>query len=225
MARILVVEDQKKHLDSIRRGLEAEGYEVITASTGHEGFETATTRAVDAVVLDLMLPGRHGLDVLRDLRSGGFAKPVLILTALDAVEERVQGLDSGANDYLVKPFAFAEFLARLRALLRRDFSARELVLRAGDLEMDLLARKVTRAGVELGLTGREYELLEYLLRHKNEVVTRDMIARNVWKETTGAMTRIIDVYINALRKKVDRGNPTALIQTVRGVGYALRNGP
>ena len=223
MARILVVEDQEKHRDSLRRGLEAEGYEVITASTGDEGFEAATTRAVDAVVLDLMLPGRHGLDVLRDLRAGGFAKPVLILTALDAIEERVQGLDSGANDYLVKPFAFAEFLARLRALLRRDFSAPELVLRAGDLEMDLLARRVTRAGVELGLTGREYELLEYLLRHKNEVVTRDMIAQDVWKETTGAMTRIIDVYINALRKKVDRGGRLALIQTVRGQGYALRD--
>jgi two-component system copper resistance phosphate regulon response regulator CusR len=223
MARILVIEDQEKHRDSLRRGLEAEGYEVITASTGDEGFEAATARAVDAVVLDLMLPGRHGLDVLRDLRAGGFAKPVLILTALDAIEERVQGLDSGANDYLVKPFAFAELLARLRALLRRDFSARELVLRADDLEMDLLTRRVTRAGVELKLTGREYELLEYLLRHKNEVVTRDMIAQDVWKETTGAMTRIIDVYINALRKKVDRGGLAALIQTVRGQGYALRD--
>jgi two-component system, OmpR family, copper resistance phosphate regulon response regulator CusR len=224
MARILVVEDQEKHRDSLRRGLEAEGYEVVTASTGDEGFAAATTRPVDAIVLDLMLPGRHGLDILRDLRAGGFAKPVLILTALDAIEERVQGLDSGANDYLVKPFVFAELLARLRALLRRDFSAQELVLRADDLEMDLLARKVTRAGVELGLTGREYELLEYLLRHKNEVVTRDMIARDVWKETTGAMTRIIDVYINALRKKVEHPGRRILIHTVRGIGYALRDG-
>ncbi len=224
MARILVVEDQEKHRDSLRRGLEAEGYEVVTASTGDEGFGAATTWPVDAIVLDLMLPGRHGLDVLRDLRAGGFAKPVLILTALDAIEERVQGLDSGANDYLVKPFAFAELLARLRALLRRDFSAQELVLRGDDLEMDLLARKVTRAGVELGLTGREYELLEYLLRHRNEVVTRDMIAQDVWKETTGAMTRIIDVYINALRKKVEHPGRRTLIHTVRGIGYALRDG-
>ncbi len=161
------------------------------------------TGAVDVVVLDLMLPGRHGLDVLRDLRAGGFAKPILILTALDSVEERVQGLDSGANDYLVKPFAFAELLARLRALLRRDFPERELFLRADDLEMDLLGRRVARSGASIDLTGREYELLEYLLRHKNEVVTRDMIALDVWKETTGAMTRIIDVYINALRKKVE----------------------
>ena len=224
MARVLIVEDQQKHLESLQRGLEAEGYEVVAASTGVEGFEAAMSRAVDAVVLDLMLPGRHGLDVLRDLRTRGFVKPVLILTALDAVEERVQGLDSGANDYLVKPFAFAELLARLRVLLRRDFPQRELFLRAADLEMDLLTRKVARAGAALELTGREYELLEYLLRHKNEIVTRDMIAMDVWKETTGAMTRIIDVYINALRKKVDRAGRTALIQTVRGVGYALREG-
>ncbi len=224
MARILVVEDQEKHRDSLRRGLEAEGYEVVTASTGDEGFGAATTRPVDAIVLDLMLPGRHGLDILRDLRAGGFAKPVLILTALDAIEERVQGLDSGANDYLVKPFAFTELLARLRVLLRRDYAERELFLRADDLELDLLGRRVTRSGLSIELTGREYELLEYLLRHKNEVVTRDMIARDVWKETTGAMTRIIDVYINALRKKVEHPGRRTLIHTVRGIGYALRDG-
>jgi two-component system, OmpR family, copper resistance phosphate regulon response regulator CusR len=224
MARILVVEDQEKHRDSLRRGLEAEGYEVVTASTGDEGFGAATTRPVDAIVLDLMLPGRHGLDILRDLRAGGFAKPVLILTALDAIEERVQGLDSGANDYLVKPFAFAELLARLRVLLRRDYAERELSLRADDLELDLLGRRVARCGLSIDLTGREYELLEYLLRHKNEVVTRDMIARDVWKETTGAMTRIIDVYINALRKKVEHPGRRTLIHTVRGIGYALRDG-
>jgi two-component system copper resistance phosphate regulon response regulator CusR len=224
MARVLVVEDQKRHLDSLRRGLEAEGYEVAIASTGEEGLAVATTGAIDAIVLDLMLPGRDGMGVLRELRSRGFTKPILILSARDAVEDRVQGLDEGANDYLVKPFAFAEFLARLRALLRRDLSGRELVLRAGDLEMDLLGRRVTRSGVELELTGREYELLEYLLRHKNEVVTRDMIALDVWKEKTGAMTRIIDVYINAIRKKVDRLGRPLLIQTVRGVGYVLREG-
>jgi two-component system, OmpR family, copper resistance phosphate regulon response regulator CusR len=224
MARVLVVEDQKRHLDSLRRGLEAEGYEVTIASTGEQGLAVATTEAIDAIVLDLMLPGRDGMGVLRELRSRGFAKPILILSARDAVEDRVQGLDEGANDYLVKPFAFAEFLARLRALLRRDLSGRELVLRAGDVEMDLLGRRVTRSGVELELTGREYELLEYLLRHKNEVVTRDMIALDVWKEKTGAMTRIIDVYINALRKKVDRLGRPLLIQTVRGVGYVLREG-
>lgn len=223
MARVLIIEDQLKHLESLRRGLEAEGYDVATAATGPEGLEAALGGIVDVVVLDLMLPGRHGLDVLRDLRSAGFAKPVLILTALDSVEERVQGLDGGANDYLVKPFAFAELVARIRALLRRDYPERELFLRADDLEMDLLAHRVGRAGSAIELTGREYELLEYLLRHKNEVVTRDMIARDVWKESTGAMTRIIDVYINALRKKVEQPGRRPLIHTVRGIGYALRD--
>lgn len=222
MARVLVVEDQKKHLDSLRRGLEAEGYDVSTASTGEEGLALATGRDIDVIVLDLMLPGRDGMGILRELRSLGLTKPILILSARDSVEDRVEGLDAGANDYLVKPFAFAEFLARLRALLRRDLPGRTLVLRADDLEMDLLDRRVNRSGDELELTGREFELLEYLLRHKNEVVTRDMIALDVWKEQTGAMTRIIDVYINALRKKVDRIGRPALIQTVRGVGYALK---
>jgi DNA-binding response OmpR family regulator len=204
--------------------LEVEGYEVATATTGEEGLALAKSKTVDGIVLDLMLPGRDGMGVLRELRSRGFAKPILILTARDAVKDRVRGLDAGANDYLVKPFAFAEFLARLRALLRRDLASLELVLRAADLELDLLGRRATRAGAELELTRREFELLEYLLRHKNEVVTRDMIALDVWKERTGAMTRIIDVYINALRNKVDRIGPTALIQTVRGVGYVLKEG-
>jgi two-component system copper resistance phosphate regulon response regulator CusR len=225
MGLLLVVEDQMKHLESLKRGLEAQGYEVVTASTGDEGIERATTNAVDAIILDLMLPGRDGLDVLRELRSKGFSTPVLILTARDTVEDKVLGLDSGANDYLVKPFAFAELLARLRVLLRKDAPDRELVLFADNLEMVLLTRRVIRGGVLLELTGREYELLEYLLRHKNEIVTRDMIALEVWKETTGAMTRIIDVYINSLRKKVERPGWLALIQTVRGVGYVLRDEP
>jgi two-component system OmpR family response regulator len=224
MPRLLVVEDQKKLLNSLRSGLEEEGYEVIAATTGEQGYYAATTEAVDAVVLDLMLPGRDGLRVLRDLRANGFTRPVLILTARDAVEDRILGLDSGGDDYLVKPFAFAELLARLRALLRRDVSGRELVLRADDLEVDLLAHRVVRAGIELDLTKREYELLEYLLRHKNAAVTRDMIARDVWKEITGAPTNAIDVYVTLLRKKVERPGARQLIHTVRGVGYALRDG-
>jgi two-component system, OmpR family, copper resistance phosphate regulon response regulator CusR len=223
MARILIVEDQVRHLDSLRRGLEAEGYDVTAASTGEQGLELARQAEIDVIVLDLMLPGRDGMSILRELRSGGCAKPILILTARDALEDRIEGLDSGADDYLVKPFAFAEFLARLRALLRRDRRGRDFVLQAGDLVMDLVGRRVTRSGAELELTRRESELLEYLLRHKNEVVTRDMIAQDVWKEGTGSMTRIIDVYINALRKKVDRIGPTSLIQTVRGIGYVLRD--
>ena len=224
MLRLLVVEDQKKLLNSLRAGLEEEGYEVAVAATGEQGYYAATTETVDAVVLDLMLPGRDGLRVLRDLRANGFTKPVLILTARDAVEDRVLGLDSGADDYLVKPFAFAELLARLRALLRRDVSGRELILRADDLEVDLLTRRVVRGGIELDLTRREYELLEYLLRHRNANVTRDMIARDVWKEVTGAPTNAIDVYITMLRKKVERPGARQLIHTVRGVGYALRDG-
>jgi DNA-binding response OmpR family regulator len=224
MPRVLIVEDQRKLLNSLRTGLEEEGYEVVGAATGEQGYYAATTEPVDAVVLDLMLPGRDGIRVLRDLRANGFERPVLILTARDAVEDRVLGLDSGGDDYLVKPFAFAELLARLRALLRRDVSGRELLLRADDLEVDLLARRVVRGGVELDLTKREYELLEYLLRHRNTTVTRDMIARDVWKEATGAPTNTIDVYITMLRKKVERPGARQLIHTVRGVGYAMRDG-
>jgi DNA-binding response OmpR family regulator len=225
MTRVLVVEDQKKLLQSLRRGLEEEGYDVVAATTGEEGYYLATTSAPDAIILDLMLPGRDGLKVLHDLRGIGFAKPVLILTARDTVEDRVAGLDSGADDYLVKPFAFAELVARLRALLRRDVSGRELSLRAGDLEIDLLSRRTVRGGLELDLTRREYELLEFLLRHKNATVTREMIGREVWKESSGALTNTIDVYINALRKKVEQPGKRQLIHTVRGVGYALREGP
>jgi DNA-binding response OmpR family regulator len=223
MSRLLVIEDQKKLLGSLKRGLEEEGYTVVTATTGEQGYYAATTEDFDAVVLDLMLPGRQGLQVLRDLRAGGFALPVLILTARDTVDDRVAGLDTGADDYLVKPFAFAELLARLRALLRRGAQGRELFLRADDLEMDLLARRVVRGGVELELTRREFELLEYLLRHKNATVTREMVARDVWKDADGTLTNTIDVYITLLRRKVERSGSKQLIHTVRGVGYALRD--
>lgn len=219
------MEDQPRHRESLRRGLQNEGYDVVAAASGEEALDLAAgPEPPDVVVLDIMLPGRDGFEVVRELRSAGFARPILMLTARDAVEDRVRGLDAGANDYLVKPFAFAELLARLRVLLRRDPGERETVLRADNLEMDLLADRVTRGGVELDLTGREYELLAYLLRHKNEDVTRDMIALEVWKETTGAMTNVIDVHIRALRKKIERPGWATLIHTVRGVGYALRDG-
>jgi DNA-binding response OmpR family regulator len=222
MPRLLVIEDQKKLQKSLQRGLSEEGYEVISAHTGEEGYFFATTEPFDALILDLMLPGRSGMDILRELRGKGFSKPVLILTARDAVDDRVSGLDAGADDYLVKPFAFAELLARIRALLRRDVTGRELFLRVDDLEIDLLARRVIRGGFELDLTRREYELLEYLLRNKNATVTRDMIAREVWKETSGTLTNSIDVYINSLRKKVEQPEKRQLIHTVRGVGYVVR---
>jgi DNA-binding response OmpR family regulator len=224
MTRLLIVEDQKRLLQSLQRGLEEERYEVAVATTGEQGFYIATTEVVDLVVLDLMLPGRDGLRVLRDLRATGFTKPILVLTARDTIEDRVQGLDAGADDYLIKPFAFVELVARLRALLRRGRSGRELHLKADDLEMDLLARRVVRAGVELDLTKREYELLEYFLWHKNETVTRDMIARDVWKDPGGTLTNTIDVYVTLLRKKVELTGARQLIHTVRGVGYALREG-
>jgi DNA-binding response OmpR family regulator len=224
MPRVLVVEDRKKLLQGLKRGLEEEGYEVVAAATGEEGYFRATTEPVDAVVLDLLLPGRDGLEVLRGLRANGFTKPVLILTARDAVEDRVRGLDGGADDYLVKPYAFAELSARLRALLRRDGGGRETVLRADDLEMDLLSRRVVRAGAELDLTPREFDLLAYLLRHKGAAVTRDMIAREVWKDPVGTTSNAIDVCVTMLRKKVERPGARPLIQTVRGVGYALRDG-
>jgi two-component system, OmpR family, copper resistance phosphate regulon response regulator CusR len=223
MSCVLIVEDQKKLASSLQRGLAEEGFDILLAATGEEGFYHATTQDVDLVVLDVMLPKRNGFQVLHDLRHRGFAKPVLMLTARDAVEDRVKGLDEGADDYLVKPFAFAELLARIRALLRRDLSSRELVLRADTLEMNLVSRRVVRSGEELDLTRREFELLEYLLRHKNATVTRDMIGRDVWKESTGGLTNVIDVYINGLRKKVERTGKLQLIQTVRGVGYALRD--
>lgn len=224
MSRILIVEDQKKLAASLRRGLEEEGFEAGTAATGEEGFYVATTQPPDALVLDVMLPGRDGFQVLRDLRAQGFTKPVLILTSRDAVEDRVAGLDGGADDYLVKPFAFAELVARLRALLRRPLGDRELVLRADDLEVDLVARRVVRSGVEVELSNREFELLAFLLRHKNATVTRDMLARDVWKEPGGLTTNVVEVCVTALRKKVERNGHRQLIQTVRGVGYALRAG-
>jgi two-component system copper resistance phosphate regulon response regulator CusR len=223
MPRLLIVEDQKKLQASLRRGLEEEGYEVVTSSTGEEGYYLATTQSFDAVVLDLNLPGRDGLQVLHDLRLHGFSKPVLILTARDAVDDRVKGLDSGTDDYLVKPFAFAELVARLRALLRRNLADRELVLRADNLEMDLLARRVIRDGTELELSQREFELLEFLLRHGNMTVSREMIAREVWKEPDGVWSNVIEVYINALRQKIQQPGQRQLIHTIRGVGYALRD--
>lgn len=221
--RLLIIEDQRKLLRSLRRGLEQEGYDVTTAENGEQGYYHATTETFDGIVLDLMLPGVDGMQILRNLRSNGLVIPVLILTARDAVEDRVGGLDAGADDYLIKPFAFAELVARLRALFRRNVTGRELLLRADDLEMDLVARRVVRDGVELELSQREFELLEYLLRHLNMTVTREMLGRDVWKEPHGLLTNVVDVYINSLRRKVERPGARQLIQTIRGVGYALRD--
>src|SRR6516164_3067762 len=225
--RILVVEDEAKVARALREGLEREKYEVVIASTGEEGFFLVNAQEFDLVILDLMLPARDGLQVLSTLRKRGLVTPVLILTARDAIGDRVQGLDSGADDYLVKPFAFPELLARIRARLRRGRGDQSLRLRLTDLELDLTPRKVRRAGQELQLTVREFELLEYLLRHKEEIVSREMLARDVWKESSRATTldNVIDVHINRLRRKVDDPFDQKLIHTVRGVGFVLREVP
>jgi DNA-binding response OmpR family regulator len=222
MPRVLVIEDEARVLRSLKVGLCAAGFEVETAATGDEGSRLATVQPFDCIVLDWMLPGRDGIEILSDLRRSGQAAPVLLLTARDGIEDRVLGLDSGAEDYLVKPFAFAELLARLRVLLRRGRNGRETTLRAGELELDLLQRRVTRDGIEIGLSHREFEVLEYLVRHKNEPVTREMLGRDVWKEPGYVCTNVIEVYINFLRKKVEVMGRSPHILTLRGVGYTLQ---
>jgi DNA-binding response OmpR family regulator len=223
MLRVLVIEDQLKLRRNLQQVLEKEGYQVVSAGNGEEGYYRATTESFDAIILDLTLPGRDGLQVLKDLRQGGFVKPVLILTARDSIDDRVTGLDCGADDYLVKPFAHAELLARIRALLRRGRSGLERLLHCADLEMDLLTRRVARKGVEIDLSQREFELLEYLLRHKNSNVTREMLERDVWKEPHGVLTNVIEVCVNALRKKIELPGTRPLVRTIRGVGYAVRD--
>lgn len=224
--RILIIEDEAKVAQALKEGLEGEHYEVVVAKTGEEGFFRANAEAFDLIVLDLMLPGRDGIEILTTLRKRGMQTPILILTAKDAIEDRVLGLDSGADDYLVKPFAFPELLARIRALLRRGRIDQVLRLKAGDLEMDLVTRKVTRGNHLLDLTAREFDLLEYLLRHQNQLVSREMLTRDVWKEPSRAtpLDNVIDVHIARLRKKVDQEFPVKLIHTVRGVGFVLREG-
>ncbi len=224
--RILVVEDEKKVARALRQGLEAQHYDVSLAHTGEDGFFRLSAETFDLVILDLMLPGRDGIEILRALRDRGVTTPVLILTARDAVDDRVLGLDSGADDYLVKPFAFSELLARIRALLRRGRPDQVLRLQVADLEMDLLARRVARAGRTLVLTGREFALLEYLMRHAGHIVSREMLARDVWGEPGRDATtdNLIDVHIARLRRKLDDPFQCALLKTVRGVGFVLGEG-
>jgi DNA-binding response OmpR family regulator len=222
--RILVIEDEAKVARALHEGLSAEHYEVVLSATGEDGFFRVSSQAFDLVVLDLMLPGRSGIEILETLRKRGLGTPVIVLTAKDTVADRVHGLDSGADDYLVKPFAFPELLARVRALLRRGRPDQILRLKAADLEMDLISRRVARASGSIELTAREFDLLEYLLRHHPRTVSREMLAREVWKEPSRAtpIDNVIDVHIARLRKKIDQEGATKLIQTVRGVGFALR---
>ena len=224
--KVLVVEDEQKVADALREGLEGERYEVAVERTGESAFFRATTETFDLILLDLGLPGRDGLEILRALRQRNVETPVLVLTARDSLHDRVTGLDSGADDYLVKPFAFAELVARVRALVRRGRGAEAPRLQVGDLEMDLITRKVLRSGKPLELTLREFELLEHLMRYQGQVVSRETLARDVWKETarTTPLDNVIDVHIARLRRKVDAAPDAKLIHTVRGVGFMLREG-
>jgi len=224
--RVLVVKDELKVANALREGLEGERYAVVVERTGEDAFFRMTTEAFDLILLDLGLPGRDGLQILTTLRSKGVKTPVLVLTARDTLQDRVAGLDSGADDYLVKPFAFAELLARIRALMRRGRAAESPRLTVGDLRMDLITRKVTRGGQPVELTVREFELLEYLMRYEGQVVSRETLARDVWKETarTTPLDNVIDVHIARLRRKVDLDQTLKLIHTVRGVGFMLREG-
>ena len=221
--QILLVEDEPKVGNALREGLEAESYEVTLAQNGEDGFFHASSRVFDLIILDVMLPGRDGIQVLSALRKQGTTTPVLLLTAKDAIEDRVLGLDSGADDYLVKPFAFAELSARIRALLRRQKAEPATVLTIATLEIDLAKRTVDRANQRIDLTAREFELLAYLAHNHGRVVSREMLARDVWKENARAtpLDNVIDVQIARLRRKIDDPFDTKLLHTVRGVGFTL----
>lgn len=222
--RLLIVEDDEKTSAALKRGLESEGFSASLAATGEEGFFLLNSEKFDLVVLDWMLPGRDGVEILKLLRARGTKTPVLLLTARDSVEDRVLGLESGADDYLVKPFAFAELVARIRSLLRRTGGAEPLRKTIADLVVDLESRRVSRAGKPIELTPREFDLLAYLLRQPGGVVTREMLAKEVWGEVNRVtpLDNVIDVHVAHLRKKVDEGHALKLVHTVRGVGFVLR---
>ncbi len=226
MKNILVIEDEIKVARSLKKSLEDDQYAVTLANTGEEGFFLATTEIFDLVVLDIMLPGRSGLEILEALRSQGDPIPVLMLTARDSVEDRILGLDIGADDYLVKLFYMGELLARIRSLLRRRRSNQATHLQIANLELNLITRQARRGGRIIDLTVREFDLLAYLMRHQGRFVTRQMIARDIWQETMRAtpIDNIIDVHITRLRKKIDKDFDLALIHTIRGVGFIIKEG-
>lgn len=221
--RILVVEDERKVASFLQRGLEAEGYSVEVATDGDSGLARALSEPFDLLLLDVMLPGRDGMAVLRELRRESRTVPVLLLTARSATEDKVAGLDLGADDYLTKPFDFTELLARVRALLRRGTPGTPLVLTLADLTLDPATRRVTRAGQAIELTPREFALLEFFLRNPGRVLSRAVIAQHVWGISFDTFTNVIDVYVNYVRRKIDDGHAVKLVHTVRGVGYVLKD--
>ena len=223
--RVLVVEDEAKVARALSDGLSSEGYDVSVARTGEDGFFLASSRGFDLLILDISPPGRSGLEVLTTLRKRGVTTPVLLLTARDTVEDRVVGLDAGADDYLVKPFAFPELIARIRALMRRGRPELVMRFKAGPLDLDAITRVVTVSGVPVDVTAREFELLEYLLRHQGQIVSRDMLAADVWKEPMRGtpLDNVIEVHVGRVRRKLEP-DAARLIRTVRGVGYVLKAG-
>lgn len=218
------MEDERKVAKALQEGLEAESYSIALAHSGEEGLQRVSSESFDLAVLDVMLPGRSGIEMLSAMRSQGIRVPVLLLTAKDTLADRVLGLDAGADDYLVKPFAFPELSARIRALLRRGRSESVSALQLDDLRMDLVSHTVTRGGRRLELTVKEFELLEYLLRYQGHVVSREMLARDVWKapERYTPLDNVIDVHVGRLRRKIDEGLSRKLIHTVRGVGFVMK---
>jgi two-component system copper resistance phosphate regulon response regulator CusR len=223
--RILLVEDERKVADMIARGLKAERYAVDVARDGRDGLDFANTYDYDLIILDLMLPRLSGTEILEQVRRNNREVPILILTARDATDEKVKNFEAGADDYLTKPFAFAELLVRVKALLRRGPVNRSSVLRVADLELDRLSQQVRRAGKKIGLTAKEYSLLEYLATNPGRVFSRTMIVEHVWDQSFEGLTNIVDVYVRHLRGKVDDPFPFKLIRTVRGVGYCLSDEP
>lgn len=220
--RILVIEDEKKIADFVKRGLKEEGYAVDIAYDGEQGYFLAKTNDYDVILLDLMLPKIDGITLCKRLKEEKVASPVIMLTAKDTVKDKVRGLDSGADDYLTKPFDFEELLARIRAILRKKDSGAATKLQVEDLVLDLVTHGVIRAGKEIELTAKEYALLEYLMRNAGTIVTRTMISEHVWDIDFDSFTNVIDVYINYLRNKIDTGYKKKLIHTIRGRGYVLK---
>ncbi len=220
--RILIAEDERDLNKILSKKLTLDGYAVDSCFDGQEALDYIESAEYDAIILDIMMPRKDGMEVLRTMRAAGNATPVLILTARDAVEDKVSGLDSGASDYLIKPFSFEELAARLRAMLRKSTGTAANTLAIADLVMDCSARTVSRGGVRISLTTKEYALLEYLLRNKNVVLSREKIEDHVWNFDYEGGTNVVDVYIRYLRRKIDEGHPVKLLHTVRGSGYVLR---